>query len=453
MTLNQNFKSLPIVGIVSVALFGIIPYLAIGRGIHAEIRHGFSILVLVVQVVLLLMSIYQLLISLSGMVTSSKREPLNRNHLPRFLCVTAAHNEENVIGAHVKNMLSMNYPRDKFEVVILADNCIDDTMTIASSLGATVWERFNSFEKGKGYALRWAIHERADLKDYDAVCIFDADNLVEPNFLEVMATELQDGKVAIQGYLDTKNPWDSWITASYASAYWYMNRFWQRARTRIGLSGALGGTGFCLSTNLLESVPWEAMSLTEDLEYTVRLILSGTRVHWTDATRVYDEKPLNLSATIPQRTRWMQGHWNTAFRYSLPLLKLIFTRKPSFQSIRAMDSFLYLWQPVLILLTGFTLILSFTQVLYGAQWFTPFLASVFPHSLWIDFVIVGFLYPLVAFALEDASWKSFLYFPMFILFNLTWIPITIEGMVNFKSKVWSHTQHTRKMDLDAMVRE
>ena len=86
---------------------------------------------------------------------------------------------------------------------------------------------------------------RSPLAFYDAIALFDADNLVHPEFLARMNDYLEaheDAEV-IQGYLETKNPDHSWLTRMYALAYWYANRFWQLARANWGLSATLGGTG------------------------------------------------------------------------------------------------------------------------------------------------------------------------------------------------------------------
>jgi glycosyltransferase involved in cell wall biosynthesis len=174
-----------------------------------------------------------------------------------------AHNEEAVIVEHVRNLRALDYPRDLYDVVVVADNCTDGTAELAADEGALVWRRKNIKQRGKGHALRWALYERSDVCDYDAVCVLDADNLCAPNFLREMALQLADGHEVIQAYLDSKNPRDSWVAASYASAYWFMNRFRRRARLpgaaiadappTIGASLAAPAVGGRVSSPLLRS--------------------------------------------------------------------------------------------------------------------------------------------------------------------------------------------------------
>jgi cellulose synthase/poly-beta-1,6-N-acetylglucosamine synthase-like glycosyltransferase len=341
----------------------------------------------------------------------------------------------------------MDYPRDRFDVVVVADNCSDGTAEIATQEGAIVWTRHSVGSRGKGHALRWALYEQSDLSAYDAVCLTDADNLVDPNFLEEMAGCLNSGDEVVQAYLDSKNPRDSWVSASYASAYWFMNRFWQRARITCGLSGALGGTGLCIKASLLSSLPWQARSLTEDLEYSTEVVLTGRRVFWTPRTRVYDEKPLSLRQSMPQRIRWLRGHWSTAFRYSPQLLRALW-RGPARSRFRALDYLVYLWQPLVILLTGLNIAFVPVQLLTPPS--GPSLAAILPIWIWLAIVGIGLLLPLLAFALEDAPWFVFLQYPVFLLFNLTWIPVAVLGLVRYRDREWSHTSHTRSLSYDEL---
>lgn len=405
---------------------------------------GFSIVVLVDQVLLLSVGTYQVVVALFGILPMRKQNELQhmRGVEPRFLCLTAAHNEEVVLAPHVRNMLSIKYPGDRFRVVVLADNCTDDTASVALQAGADVWVRQDAERRGKGYAIEWALHERADLTEYDAVCIFDADNLVEENFLAVMAAEIRQGKQIIQAHLDTKNPWDSWITASYAISYWFMNRFWQRARMRLGLSGALGGTGFCVTTDVLGSLPWTAHSLTEDLEFTVRALLAGFRVYWTPRTKVYDEKPIAFAATVPQRTRWLQGHWSAAFTFSRDLLRCARSPGPNGRFL-PLDMLVYLWQPLVIVATGLNIILTLVGVAIGNRWYLHWLSGAVPSMLWLLVVLAGVALPLVAVNIEDVDWRAVVYLPIFYVFNLSWIPIAVVGYLRRGDMTWHHTTHLR----------
>ena len=213
--------------------------------------------------------------------------------------------------------------------------------------------------------------------------MFDADNLAERNFLMAMNNymELHPDAEAIQGVLDVKNPDDNWLTRSYAMAYWFTNRFWQLARGLWGLSCTLGGTGLVIRMATLERIGWNLQSLTEDLEMSTRLILSGSRVHWNDAAVIYDEKPQDMRISVRQRTRWMQGHYWVLWHYGRPALKSFFTTG----RLQYLDLFLYLLAPakaclgVVVMLSGMAFTLVNNMVLYPS-------ADV-PHTM-VDWGVV-----------------------------------------------------------------
>ena len=130
-----------------------------------------------------------------------------------------------------------------------------------------------------------------------------------------------EGYKVVQGYIDSKNPNDSWIAASYSIAFWTQNRMYQLARANVGLSNQIGGTGFAIDIDILKELGWGATCLTEDLEFSCKLVLNGEKVGWAHDAIIYDEKPLKLKQSWVQRRRWMQGFTDVATRYFFKLVK------------------------------------------------------------------------------------------------------------------------------------
>ncbi len=123
-----------------------------------------------------------------------------------FAIVVAAHNEEKVIEPLIDNLFQIDYPRELYDVFVVADNCTDKTALIARNAGASVHQRFNSIKRGKGFALEWMFHRLFKMeRQYDAIVIFDADNLVKDNFLFEMNSKLCQGEKIVQCYLDSKS--------------------------------------------------------------------------------------------------------------------------------------------------------------------------------------------------------------------------------------------------------
>lgn len=161
------------------------------------------------------------------------------------MAVVCARNEERVIRALLLSLLNQDYPRELIDIYVIADNCTDNTVNIARSLGVNVYERFNPTHLGKGYALEWFFAQILSQKPYayDAFCVFDADNIVDAGFFRAMNHKLCCGEEIVQGYRDMKNPIDNWISISYSFHYWSNNLLYHLPRYNLGLSPLINGTG------------------------------------------------------------------------------------------------------------------------------------------------------------------------------------------------------------------
>ncbi|MBP2656798.1 MAG: poly-beta,6 N-acetyl-D-glucosamine synthase, partial [Firmicutes bacterium] len=185
----------------------------------------FDYIMIPMQLIIVFFTLYYFFLAFFGIV--KKHEEKITTPKNTFAIIVAAHNEEQVIGQLVENLHVLNYPRDLYDIYVIADNCKDKTAQIAKNAGAIVNERFSLEQKGKGYAMEWMFEKLfAQKKQYDAVVVFDADNLVDTNFLLEMNNRLCKGEKVIQGYLDAKNPNDTWISATFAISFWVVNHIW-----------------------------------------------------------------------------------------------------------------------------------------------------------------------------------------------------------------------------------
>ena len=448
----------------------------------------------VFQLVVFVLMMYHFILAFFGL----RRKPEKKNYKPtkKFAMIVAAHNEEVVIGKLIGSMLNQNYPRELFDIFIIADNCTDNTAKIARKYGVYVYERFNKDQKGKGYALEWMFDKIFNMqKKYDAVAIFDADNLVSKNWCKEINSKMLEGYKVVQGYIDSKNPNDSWIAAAYSIAFWTQNRMYQLARANFGLSNQIGGTGFAIDIDVLKEFGWGATCLTEDLEFSCKLILNGEKVGWAHDAIIYDEKPLTLKQSWVQRRRWMQGFTDVASRYFFKLLKKGFKERKWF----VFDCALYVIQPFFTLMIGLSAILSFIQSMVPSNIFlvsyligdisfkiigviqfliTPlvlrldkkissglfamlifYTSNVFVLPIfatradnYAQVLVIDIVYNvafLIATALFLGKKKLILFFRflLYSLYTLTWIPITIEGILRKNNKEWNPTKHIRNIEI------
>jgi cellulose synthase/poly-beta-1,6-N-acetylglucosamine synthase-like glycosyltransferase len=153
--------------------------------------------------------VYQIVVSFCSLIKlKDKKILIEKDH--KFMAIIPAHNEEAVIRNLVESLNEQDYPKDLYDIYVIADNCTDATARIASNAGAIVFERYDEEHKTKGAALNWFLKQKIEEDaPYDAFCIFDADNIVDVNFLPAMNRKLCQGETVVQGYSDIKNPTDS----------------------------------------------------------------------------------------------------------------------------------------------------------------------------------------------------------------------------------------------------
>ncbi len=359
---------------------------------------------------LTVMMLYQLFLSLFGFGRKVK-DYADHDPQSRFLVLVPAHNEEKVIGDIIDNLNRMDYPRELYDYYIIADNCTDGTAEVARRMGARVIEtRKESPDAptGKPIALRKALQAIGDYQNrYDLMMIFDADNLMDTNmFREVNSQYLDKGRPDfIQCYLGAKNK-KGVVAWFYYTGYTLTNRFFDLAKHRLGLNCAIGGTGFAMSTAYLyERGGWTTMSLTEDFEIQVEATLEGRRILWNHVTRVYDEKPTSMRASIRQKIRWGQGHWFVALHNTRKLFAALFAGKIGIGEFFSLLTYMYsisayllaLVQVVslgLLMLTGLTKVPEFT---FNWQSFTQG-AALFTYSYLVLFYLADWLDNRIAFS-------------------------------------------------------
>lgn len=239
---------------------------------------------------------------------------------PRFDVVVPAHNEASVIRGCLHSLEQLEWPRERFRIWVIADNCDDATAALARDAGALVLERRHSTERGKGYALRVAFETSRDQAWADAVVVIDADSVVSPSLLQVFAAALDAGAPAVQALYGVRNPGATWRTGLMAIAWGAFHNLRSNARERLGLSCGLRGNGWCITHQSLGKVPYRAFSFIEDVEYGLALGLAGLRVHYAPQGLVLSDMERRASTALLQRRRWEGGRVALLRRQFAPLV-------------------------------------------------------------------------------------------------------------------------------------
>ena len=259
------------------------------------------------------------------LVLAKKSKPLaSPSKAHHYAVLIAARNGENVISGLLDSLRAQTYDMSLVTVFVAADNCTDNTAAIARAHGAVVYERFNHVNVGKGYALDFLLqHIGADYPaGFDGYFVFDADNILAPDYIERMNEMFSNGHEIVTSYRNSKNYADNWISAGYGLWFLRESRYLNGARTRLGSSAAVGGTGFLFSQRILnESHGWRFYLLTEDIEFSVYHILRGEKIAICESAVLYDEQPTDFRQSCRQRLRWAKGYVQVFLRYGGQLLR------------------------------------------------------------------------------------------------------------------------------------
>ncbi len=317
---------------------------------------------------------------LLGLIKPAKHHPHAERKL-KFAVLVCARNEESVIKLPVKSVLMSRYPAECRDIVVLADNCTDATVTRAHEAGALVWEK-KTPSAGKGDVLAWGIERIVASGKYDAIAVFDADNIASDGWFDAMNDALQDGETVVTGRRCSSNAQAGLISGWY-TVYWdMMNELSNRVRTNLGLSGKLTGTGFAFLVSALGLEGWKTHTMVEDVEFTVLTNLRGGRVAYIPEADYADEQPEAVQYMWRQLRRWATGGWQVARSYFWPWATAV-VRRPSF---RLFDSFFAILTGMSVsFILLFNIVAFVVRMCYG---------PIDPHAFNMFFGVIGFVFAM-----------------------------------------------------------
>ncbi len=390
--------------------------------------------------------LYQIMISVCSLI-KLKDKPMLKNKKHKFMAIIPAHNEESVVKNLIESLKKQDYPAELLDIYVIADNCTDATATIAREAGAIVYERFDEAHKTKGYAMQWFLNKKIEENaDYDAFCVFDADNIVDVNFIKNMNKKLCQGETVVQGYRDIKNPNDTWITAGYAIFYWTMNRFYHLARYNLGLSPLINGTGFMVRFDIIKPEGWNTQTLTEDIEFSLKNIIKGNKLGWAVDAKVYDEQPLGFKQSWKQRSRWTVGHIQCLQTYTKPLALAVKEHK----TLMNFDGLLYIVGSIPMFIATIVLLLT-NMFIYIGNGMTN--TELFMN--YIRYLVPTFLLPIATAVLImkldrrpiKPMIKGLICYPLFLG---SWLAINFKCLFKRDTK-WEKINHVRDVKINEIA--
>jgi cellulose synthase/poly-beta-1,6-N-acetylglucosamine synthase-like glycosyltransferase len=235
----------------------------------------------------------------------------------RVAILMPAHDEAASITAFIEALK----PRlsEAVRLVVVADNCSDDTAAVAQAAGATVIERHNATQRGKGHALAfgrdWLMQDPPD-----CVIVLDADCELEGDSLALLTERcVTSGRPVQSCYLMRSRPGDAAMVQISNFAFLIKNLVRERGAARIGAPASLGGTGMAFPWALFRDAPLATSHLVEDLVLGIDFARAGHAPLFLEGARTWSS-PAAQAATRTQRTRWEHGFLQTATRVALPLV-------------------------------------------------------------------------------------------------------------------------------------
>jgi len=351
----------------------------------------------------------------------------------RFAVLVPARNEETVILNIIDSLRAQDYPDELYDIIVVPNNCTDNTEKVALRAGAKVFT-CTGVIRGKGDVLHQVFEGL--MGKYDAYCVFDADNTLDPQFLSRMNDAIEGGALIAKGRQKASNPYDSWVSGCYDLYIETSNTMFSRPRASLGLSAKLIGTGFMVTDKLMQRMGgWNAFTITEDSEFGAQCALMGVRIHYVPEAVHYDEQPTSFRVSMIQRRRWSAGVQIVANRYVPRLL-------------------LRCWRPMTLDFTIFVNMIYVQMLLlipavYGMIGLTGMellkAIGVALLSFWAGSTALGALMCLTAKRRFLPMLKSILMYPVYVA---TWYPLHFAALF-VKPKKWVAIPHTGKVKVEA----
>lgn len=242
-----------------------------------------------------------------GQLLIIKREPTSDDiRQKKYLVIFPAYGEDKVILHTVKSFLLQHYPHDKYSVVVVSDHMLKETNTELSKLPITLLQpQFKNSSKAK--ALQFAIDNIHD--NFDNIVILDADNIVQPDFLEKLNEICNQGFSAIQCHRCAKNA-ENQIAQLDGISEEINNSLFRKGHNNIGLSSALIGSGMCFDYLWFKAHVHLLSTAGEDREIEKMLLIEHIYIKYVEDIDVFDEKVGNEDNFQLQRQRWMSAQLN-----------------------------------------------------------------------------------------------------------------------------------------------
>lgn len=394
------------------------------------------------------------IISLLSRKNNNKPKQKKENY--DFCILIPARYESLVIEDLLKSIKKQTFKIDFKDVYVIVESINDETVDICKKYNASYFVRKDLELKRKGYALDECVkYILKNNKHYDAYFIFDADNILDKNFIKNMIPIFDNGYDLAAGYRNCKNGNDSVIAASSALTFSLVNTVFNNRKNKETRNITFSGTGFFIRGSLIEK--WEGYpfhSLTEDYELSLYATLNNLTTYYNTKSIFYDEQPTNFKATFNQRVRWIRGYFDVRREYQKKLFASLLKKDNNYGS-KLDESFGII--PYIIIILGIfiwfiPLVISciYNYILKNMSLFKKNIKEVLIF-LFVIYLILFFM-SLVILLLENkkininkkVKIKTLFYNPIFII---SYVLCAIKALTS-KEVGWTKIEHGIKKKTD-----
>lgn len=261
---------------------------------------------------------------------------VEREKQPEFAVLIPARDESAVIEGLLESLEKQTVKIKTEDVYVIVETKDDPTVEICRKHGAGVFVRpkVTLSRARKGFALDEVIRDILSKRRYDLYFIFDADNVLAPEFMEGMLESYMAGYEIITGYRNAKNGNANAIAAVSCLTFSMINTLVNRDRAKHQANIVFSGTGYCIDGKLVDRWQgWPFRSLTEDYEISLYATLHGLATYYNEAAVFYDEQPTRYTQTVAQRVRWIKGYFSARKKY-VPLMRGVLSKQRAKNSTR-----------------------------------------------------------------------------------------------------------------------
>ena len=319
---------------------------------------------------------------------------------PMVSILVPAHNEGKVIVQTVRALLAFDYPKDRYEVIVINDNSTDDSAGLLENLRQELSARnlviLNTDKatggKGKSNALNIGFQRCQG----EYIVIYDADNTPERGALGMLVAEItrDDTLGAVIGKFRTRNKNANLLTRFINIETLAFQWMAQAGRWHMFGLCTIPGTNFIIRRSILEAIGgWDTKAIAEDTEISFRIYMMGYRIKFQPGAVTWEQEPQTLKVWFRQRTRWVKGNIYVILK-NLPLLV-----KPEAKKIRF--DLLYFLSIYFLLLTSL-IISDSVLLLYAVGWAHTTLAG-FSNLLWFLAILLFILGTYVTISTEKGE--------------------------------------------------